>query len=79
MDFVKRTKEELTLLSFNVLGIEKETGTIAVGKQADLVLIHGDLSKDVSNIRKMELVFKNGVGFDSKKIVDSVKGKVGLY
>lgn len=61
------------------LGIEKETGTIEVGKEADLVLMNGDLSKDVSNIRKMELVFKDGIGFDSQKIFDSVKGKVGLY
>jgi hypothetical protein len=36
-------------------------------------------AKDVSNIRKMELVFKNGIGFNSQKIFDSVKGKVGLY
>jgi len=42
-------------------------------------LLNGDLSKDVSNIRDMEIIFKKGVGFDSKKIFDSVKGKVGLY
>jgi len=68
-----------TLNGAEYLGIDKETGTIEVGKKADLVLIDGDLSKDISNIRKMELVFKNGIGFDSKKIFDSVKGKVGLY
>jgi len=42
-------------------------------------LINGDLSKDVSAIRKMEFVFKNGIGFDSEKIFNSVKGKVGMY
>ena len=68
-----------TLNGAEYLGIAKETGTIEVGKEADLVLIHGDLSKDVSNIRNMEIVFKNGIGFDSKKIFDSVKGKLGLY
>jgi imidazolonepropionase-like amidohydrolase len=68
-----------TLNGAEYLGIENETGTIEVGKEADLVLINGDLSKDISNIRKMELVFKNGIGYDSKKIFDSVKGKVGLY
>lgn len=68
-----------TLNGAEYLEIENETGTIEVGKEADLVLINGDLSKDVSNIRKTELVFKNGIGFDSKKIFDSVKGKVGLY
>ena len=68
-----------TLNGAEYLGIENETGTVEVGKEADLVLINGDLSKEISNIRKMELVFKNGIGFDSKKIFDSVKGKVGLY
>ncbi len=76
------TEEAIKLATLNgaiYLGIEKETGTIEVGKKADLVLIDGDLSKDISAIRKMELVFKNGIGFNSKKIFDSVKGKIGLY
>jgi imidazolonepropionase-like amidohydrolase len=60
------------------LGREKEIGTVEVGKKADLVLIDGDLTSDIKNIRKTELVFKNGVGFDSQKIFDSVKGHVGL-
>jgi imidazolonepropionase-like amidohydrolase len=60
------------------LGREKEIGTIEAGKKADLVLIGGDLEKDINQIRKTEIVFKNGVGFDSQKIFESVKGKVGL-
>jgi imidazolonepropionase-like amidohydrolase len=60
------------------LGISKETGSIEKGKQADLVLLDGDLESDIHNIRNTEIVFKKGVGFDSKKIFDSVKGKVGL-
>lgn len=56
-----------------------ETGTVEAGKRADLVLIDGDLEMDVKNIRKMEVVFKDGVGFDSKKMFESVKGLVGLY
>jgi len=68
-----------TLNGAEYLGVAHEIGTVEVGKKADLILIDGDLSKDVSVIRKMEIVFKNGVGFDSKKIFDSVKGKVGLY
>lgn len=68
-----------TLNGAEYLGIDKETGTIEVGKRADLVLIDGDLSKDVSAIRNMEIVFKNGIGYDSRKIFDSVKGKVGAY
>ncbi|HTI10412.1 MAG TPA: amidohydrolase family protein [Puia sp.] len=60
------------------LGREKEIGTLAPGKHADLVLINGDLSQDIRNIRKTEIVFKNGVGFDSQKIFASVKEKIGI-
>jgi imidazolonepropionase-like amidohydrolase len=60
------------------LGISQQTGSLEKGKQADLVVIGGDLEKDIRNVRNTELVFKKGVGFDSKKIFDSVKGKVGL-
>ena len=60
------------------LGRDKEIGTIEKGKVADLVLIDGDLEKDIKNIRNTEIVFKKGVGFDSKMIFNSVKGKVGL-
>ena len=47
-------------------------------KKADLVLTDGDITQDIKNIRKTELVFKNGIGFDSQKIFDSVKGHVGM-
>jgi imidazolonepropionase-like amidohydrolase len=57
---------------------DKTIGTVEQGKNADLVLIDGDPEKDIHDIRKTEIVFKNGVGFDSKKIFESVKGKVGL-
>lgn len=60
------------------LDIANETGTIEAGKKADMVLIDGDLEKDVSAIRKMDIIFKEGIGFSSKKIFASVKGKLGL-
>ncbi|HSC39078.1 MAG TPA: amidohydrolase family protein, partial [Chitinophagaceae bacterium] len=61
------------------LGRNKEIGTLEVGKKADIVLLDGDLDKDIKVIRNTETVFKNGIGYDSKKIFESVKGKVGLY
>lgn len=61
------------------LGSDKEIGTIEIGKKADMVLINGDLQKDIKVVRNTEIVFKNGIGYDSKKLFESVKGKVGLY
>jgi imidazolonepropionase-like amidohydrolase len=60
------------------LGFEKTIGTIEPGKSADLLIIAGDPSKNISDIRKVQFVFKSGVGFNSKKLFDSVKGKVGF-
>ena len=73
--------EAVKICSMNAavyLGREKEIGSIAVGKMADLVLVEGDPEKNIRDIRNTELVFKKGVGFDSKKLFDAVKGKVGL-
>jgi hypothetical protein len=42
-------------------------------------LINGDPETEIKAVRNTEIVFKNGVGYDSKKIFESVNGKVGLY
>jgi hypothetical protein len=55
-----------------------DRGTLAPGKSADLVLICGDVSQDIRNIRKIETVFKDGVGYDSAQLIESVRGQVGL-
>src|SRR5579862_608093 len=48
------------------------------GKQADFVLIKGDPSKNIDEIENVETVFKAGIGYDSKKLIDSVRGQVGI-
>jgi imidazolonepropionase-like amidohydrolase len=60
------------------LGDLDRIGTIAVGKQADLVVIKGDPSKKIEDIENVETVFKDGVGYDSAKLIESVRGRVGL-
>jgi hypothetical protein len=60
------------------LGESQRIGTIAVGKQADLVVISGDPSKNINDIEKVQIVFKDGVGYDPAKLTDSVRGLVGL-
>jgi imidazolonepropionase-like amidohydrolase len=67
-----------TLNGARYLGRDREIGTIEAGKQADLVLLSGDPEQDISQLRHMEIVFKHGVGFDSPKLFESMKGKVGL-
>ena len=60
------------------LGESARIGTIAVGKQADLVVVHGDPAAKIAEIEKVETVFKDGIGYDSAKLLDSVRGLVGL-
>ncbi len=60
------------------LGESGRIGTIAPSKQADLVVIHGDPTKTIADIEKIETVFKDGIGYDSAKILDSVRALVGL-
>jgi imidazolonepropionase-like amidohydrolase len=61
------------------LGQDKQIGTLAVGKQADLVVVAGDPSRAIGDVRNVETVFRRGVGFDSAKLVASVSGRVGLW
>lgn len=61
------------------LGRDKQIGSITAGKNADLVVIKGDPSKQISDVENVEIVFKDGVGYDSQKLLDSVKGRYGEY
>src|ERR1700723_4232626 len=60
------------------LGQQDRIGTLAAGKQADLVLIKGDPSKRIDEIENVETVFQAGIGYDSKKLIDSLRGQVGI-
>jgi enamidase len=68
-----------TLNGARYLGRDARIGTIAPGKQADLVVVSGDPSRSIADIRNVETVFKNGVGYDPAKLVASVSGRVGLW
>ena len=68
-----------TLNGATYLGRADRVGSIAVGKQADLVVLDGNPAARIEDIRKVSLVFKEGVGYDPAKLIASVKGKVGLY
>ena len=68
----------MTLNGAQVLGEDHRFGSIEAGKLADLVIINGDPVQRASEIRNVTLVFKEGVGYDSPKLIESVKGLVGL-
>jgi hypothetical protein len=68
-----------TLNGAKYLGREARIGSLAPGKQADLVVVDGDPSTAIGDVRKVEMVFKQGVGFDPAKLVASVSGRVGLW
>ncbi len=73
--------EAIQVATFNgatLLGIARETGSLEAGKAADLIIVNGDPSKNIADLRKAEIVFKDGTGYDSKKLFDSVKGLVGI-
>jgi imidazolonepropionase-like amidohydrolase len=68
-----------TLNGARYLGREARVGSIAKGKQADLIVLNGDPSTNISDIRKLDTVFRQGVGFSPAKLIDSVRGQVGLW
>jgi enamidase len=68
-----------TLNGAKYLGRDKDIGTIAVGKQADLVVVNGDPSTAIEDLRRVDTVFKHGVGYDPAKLVASVSGQVGIW
>ena len=72
--------EVVQIMSANgakILGIDADVGTIEVGKVADLAVIEGDVESD-GHIRNTRIVFKHGVGWDAPKLIESVRGIVGI-
>ena len=73
--------EVVQIMSLNgarILGVDKELGSVEKGKRADLVVVRGDLAADASAIKQVVTVFKDGIGYDSAKLLALVKGRVGI-
>jgi imidazolonepropionase-like amidohydrolase len=68
----------MTANGAKILGVYDKVGSVEKGKLADLVVLQGDLTSDPSVIRKVTTVFKDGVGYDSAKLIAAVKGRVGI-
>ncbi|HWY68681.1 MAG TPA: amidohydrolase family protein [Terriglobales bacterium] len=73
--------EAIRIATYNgaqYLGELDRIGTLAPGKQADIVVVKGDPSTKISDIENVEVVFKDGVGYDPAKLVKDANGFVGL-
>ena len=68
-----------TLNGATFLGRQDRIGSIQPGKNADLVVVKGDPAAQIADIEKVEIVFKDGVGYDPRKLLDAVKGHYGEY
>jgi imidazolonepropionase-like amidohydrolase len=68
-----------TLNGATYLGIADRIGSIAAGKNADLFIVKGNPAANINDVENVILVFKDGVGYDSKKLIESVRGRFGEY
>ncbi len=75
---VEEAVKVATLDGARYLEVDHRTGSVEVGKDADLVLMRGDPREDADAFRRTTLVFKHGVGYDSRELFSSVKGWVGV-
>jgi imidazolonepropionase-like amidohydrolase len=72
------TIEIMTANGARILGVFDDLGTVTAGKLADLVVIDGDPIANPAEIRNVSMVFKDGVGYDSAMLIESVQGIVGV-
>ena len=56
---------------------QSDIGTLETGKQADIVVVRGNPATNIADVRNVEVVFKDGIGYDSAKLIASVRGQVG--
>ncbi len=68
-----------TLNGAKWLKADDRIGSIAPGKQADLILVQGNPATKISDVRNIKVVFKQGVGYDPEKLIKSVEHTVGLH
>jgi imidazolonepropionase-like amidohydrolase len=68
-----------TLNGATYLGLADRIGSVAPGKDADLLIVRGDPTKAVDDLANVQLVFKDGVGYDPDALMRSAQGRYGEY
>ncbi|HEY7210817.1 MAG TPA: amidohydrolase family protein, partial [Bryobacteraceae bacterium] len=74
-------EEAIRIYTYNgalYLGRQARIGTLQPGKQADLVVVEGDPSTHIADVEKVKYVFRQGLAYDSEKLIESVHGMVGI-
>jgi imidazolonepropionase-like amidohydrolase len=74
--------EAIKIATYNgalYLGGQEHIGTIAVGKNADMVVVKGNPAAKIEDIENVDVVFKDGVGYDPAKLLAAVRGHYGEY
>ncbi len=54
-------------------------GSLLPAKNADLVIVRGNPVQTIGDIENTEIIFKDGVGYDSQKLLNSARGRYGQY
>ena len=57
-----------TIGAARVLGMDSRTGSISVGKVADMIVVDGDPVRNMSDIRRVELTMKDGVIHEAARL-----------
>jgi imidazolonepropionase-like amidohydrolase len=68
----------MTLNGAKILGVDGDLGSVEAGKIADLVVVRGNPATAPGDVRNVVHVFKDGVGYDPVRLIDSVRGAVGI-
>jgi imidazolonepropionase-like amidohydrolase len=75
-------EQAIHIASYNgalFLGLQNRVGSLGPGKDADIVVVKGDPARTIDDIENVETVFKDGIGYDTQKLLDSAKGHYGQY
>jgi imidazolonepropionase-like amidohydrolase len=59
------------------LDVSHCTGRLAVGYNADIIVINGNPAENISDIKRTIIVFKDGIGYSPLALRASVKGLTG--